>query len=123
MPHAKSTAAITVVAMILCGCSSVVKPPQGRGHAEDPRSDAGRLQCLMTHHLPARELGRTVIQIGPLPAGPTIQFEPSDGAAETRQVEGMAQGAEVIGAALLYPHRASDAELNEIENCVAQGMS
>jgi hypothetical protein len=61
--------------------------------------------------------------MGPLPAGPTVQFEPSDGAAETRQVDGTAQGAEVIGSALLYPRQASDAELDEIESCVARGMS
>jgi hypothetical protein len=123
MPHVKMVATLGVVAMILCGCSSSVKPPQGRGQAEDPRTDAGRLGCLLSHHLPARNVGRTGIQIGPLPSGPTIQFEPSNGAAETRQVEGAAQGAEVIGSALLYPHQASGSELTQIENCVAQGMS
>jgi hypothetical protein len=123
MPHVKPAVAITAVAMILCGCSAVVKPPQGRGHAEDPRTDAGRFQCLIAHHFPARKVGLTEIQVGPLPAGPTVQFEPSDAAAESRQVEGTSPGAEVIGTALLYPHGASDAALNEIENCVGQGMS
>jgi hypothetical protein len=123
MPHVKPAVAITAVAMILCGCSTAVKPPQGRGHIEDPRTDSGRLQCLLSRHFPAREVGRTEIQIGPLPAGPTIQFAPSSGAAESRQVDGTAQGAEVIGTALLYPHGASDADLNQIENCVAEGMS
>jgi hypothetical protein len=122
MPHAKP-AAIIAAAVILCGCSATVKPPQGRGQVEDPRTDSGRLQCLLAHHFPATTTGRTGIQIGPLPGGPTVQFEYSDAAAETRQVDGTAQGAEVIGTALLYPHRASDAELNQIENCVSQGMS
>ncbi len=123
MPHAKPAAAIIAVVTILCGCSSIVKPPQGRGHVDDPRIASGRLQCLLAHHFPARNVDRTVIQIGPLPAGPTVQFEPSTGAADTRQVDGTAPGAEVIGTALLYPHGASDSELNAIENCVAQGMS
>lgn len=117
MPHAKPAAAITAVAMILCGCSAVVKPAQGRGHVEDPRS--GPLQCLLAHHLPAGDAGRSQIQIGSLPSGPTVQFEPSAGAADTLQVEGQARGAELIGSALLYTHGGSDAELNEIENCVA----
>lgn len=121
MPHVKPAAAITAVAMILCGCSAVVKPPQGRGHVEDPR--AGHLHCLLADHLPASDVGPTTIQIGSLPSGPTIQFEPSGGAAETLQVEGRAQGAEVVGSALLYPRQAPDSELNEIESCVSQGMS
>ena len=117
MPHAKSAAAITAVAMILCGCSAVVKPPQGRGQVEDPRG--GKLRCLRADHLAATDVGQTGIQIGPLPAGPTVQFEPSAGAAQALQVTGQAQGAELIGSDLLYPHQASDAELNQIENCVA----
>jgi hypothetical protein len=117
MPRAKPAAAITAVAMILCGCSAVVKPPQGRGHVDDPRG--GNLQCLRAHHLPATDVGQTGIQIGSLPAGPTVQFEPSAGAAQALQVEGQAQGAELIGSALLYPHQAPDSVLNQIENCVA----
>lgn len=123
MSHVKPAAALAAVAMLLCGCGAVIKPPEGRGRVDDPRTASGRLQCLRAHHFPARKVGWTGLQIGPLPAGPTVQFEPSDAAAETRQVDGTSQGAEVIGTALLYPHRASDAELNQIENCVSQGMS
>lgn len=117
MPHAKSAAVLAAAAVILCGCSAVVKPPQGRGQIVDPRS--GHLQCLLAHHLAASDVGRTEIQVGALPSGPTIQFEPSPGAAETLKVEGSAQGAEMIGSSLLYPNQAPDAELNQIENCVA----
>jgi hypothetical protein len=109
--------------MLLCGCSAVVHPPQGRGRVADPVTSNGRLHCLLSHHLPARRVGSTGIQIGPLPAGPTVQFQPSNGAAETRQVDGKAQGAEVIGNALVYPNRGSDAELSRIEDCVKQGMN
>jgi hypothetical protein len=123
MPYAKSVAAVGAAAMILCGCGAVVKPPQGRGQVEDPRTTYGRLECLRAHRLPVVKVGRTALQIGALPAGPTVQFEPSDGAAETQQVEGNAQGAEVIGSALVYPHQAPGAELTEIENCVGQGMN
>ena len=123
MPHAKSVAAVGAAAVILCGCSAVVKPPQGRGKVEDPRTAAGRLECLRSDRLPVAKVGQTALQIGALPSGPTVQFEPSNGAAETRHVEGTAQGAEVIGSALLYPHQAADAEMTQIENCVGRGMS
>jgi hypothetical protein len=123
MPRAKSVAAIGAAALLLCGCGAVVKPPGGRGKVDDPRTESGRLECLRADHLPVAKVGRTALQIGALPAGPTVLFEPSNGAAEARKVEGSAQGAEVIGSALLYPHQAPDAELTKIENCVAQGMS
>lgn len=124
MPHAKPAAAVTVAAMLLCGCSAVIKPPQGRGQVADPRtSGPNRFGCLLAHHLPAREVGETGIQIGALPTGPTVQFLPTQGAAQALQMEGKAEGAEVIGSALLYPHQASDAELTQIENCVEEGVS
>ena len=37
-------------------------------------------------------------------------------------MEGGDQGAEVIGSALLYPGHTADAELTEIEHCIAQGV-
>ncbi len=89
----------------------------------DPRASAGRFACLLAHHLPAAEVGSTGIQVGQLPAGPTIQFLPSSGAASAAQIENTEQGAEVIGSALLYPNQASDHELNTIENCLDQGVS
>ncbi len=123
MPHAKLVAALGAVAILLCGCGAVVKPPHGRGRAVDLRtSGADHLACLLAHHLPAHEAGQAAIQIGSLPTGPTVQFVPSASAALDRQVDGTAQGAEVIGSALLYPRQAPDAELTKIENCLDQGV-
>ena len=62
------------------------------------------------------------IQIGALPDGPTVQFVPSNSVAEALKVTGTAQGAEMIGNALVYPHQASDSELTQVEDCVAKGM-
>jgi hypothetical protein len=124
MSHAKSVAAVGAAAMLLCGCGAVVKPPQGRGQAQDPRtSGPDRFACLLAHHLPARKTGQAGIQIGALPGGPTVQFTATPGGALERQVDGRAQGAELIGSALLYPHQASDAELTKIENCLDLGVS
>jgi hypothetical protein len=126
MPYAKSAAVVGAAAVLLCGCSSAAKPPQGRGKVEDPRTAAysNYYGCLIAHHLPAAKAGRVSIQIGPLPAGPTITFLPTPSAAQAAQIEGQAQyqGAEVIGAALLYPRGGSDRELAQIESCLASGV-
>ncbi len=127
MPHAKPAVALGAAAILLCGCSSVVKPPQGRGKLDDPRTyaSANHLKCLQQHGLPVQEVGRTGLQIGPLPGGPTVQFEPSPGSAQYEQMSGnpSTQGAEVIGSALLFTHQGSDNELQLIERCLASGVS
>jgi hypothetical protein len=123
MPHAKSLAALGAAAMLLCGCSAVAHPPQGRGRVDDPVTAApDRLACLLSHQIPARKVGMNRIQIGALPAGPTVHFVPSNAVAEALKVTGAAQGAEMIGNALVYPHQASDSELTQVEDCVAKGM-
>jgi hypothetical protein len=125
MPHVKSAAVLALAAALLCGCSATVKPPQGRGKIDDPRTDIhNHLQCLQSHHLPTQEVGQVGIQFGPLPSGPTVQFMPTDGAAQAAQISGQPryQGAEVIGPALLYPHGGTDDELNQIESCLAEGV-
>ena len=127
MPHAKLAAALGAVAVLLCGCSSVVKPPQGRGHVLDPRTAAysNYYRCLVANHLPAQKVGRVDIQIGSPPTGPTIAFLPTPSAAQAAQIEGSRQyqGAEVIGAALVYPNRATDSELMLIESCLSKGVT
>ena len=126
MPYAKSAAVFGAAAVLLGGCSSVVKPPQGRGKVEDPRTAAysNYYGCMVAHHLPAQKVGQVTIQIGSLPGGPTVRFLPTPSAAQAAQIEGQPQyeGAEVIGAALLYPHGASDEELVQIESCLASGV-
>jgi hypothetical protein len=124
MPHAKPAVALSVLAILLCGCSSVVKPPQGRGNVDDPRIDSpNHVACLRQDKLPVQLVGDSGLQIGPLPSGPTVQLEPTPGGAQNVQIQGQAQGAEVIGSALLYPHAAGDAELSAIESCLAVGVT
>jgi hypothetical protein len=114
-----SAAALALVA--LAACSSTVDRPAGRGRINDPRTQSGRLQCLQAHRLPVIEVGTTGLQIGALPDGPTIRFAPTQTAAQADQILGRAQGAEVIGSALVYPNRAPSSELKVIEDCVGQG--
>jgi hypothetical protein len=118
-----SLIAAALTALALSACSVTANTPGGRGRVADPRTQAGRLDCLRAHHLPVTEVGDSDLQIGQLPAGPTVRFTPSPGAAQTAQIEGQAQGAEAIGSALVYPNQAPNTELGVIENCVAQGVS
>jgi hypothetical protein len=125
MSQAMRPLAVLGAVLGLCGCASTVKPPQGRGSVDSSlTSPPNRVACLRAARLPVQEIGRSTLQIGALPAGPTVKFEPSPGVAEGLQLEGIrsAQGAEVIGAALLYPHQAPDWQLAAIENCLSAGV-
>ncbi|MFL5824794.1 MAG: hypothetical protein ACJ764_15290 [Solirubrobacteraceae bacterium] len=122
MPHAKRLVTVLGTVTLLCGCSGVVKPPRGHGLLDSPLTGSpDRVACLRAAHLPVQVVDPTQLQIGPLPSGPTVKFEPTPGAAEALQIEGThpAQGAELIGAALLYPHQASNSELTAIEDCLS----
>jgi hypothetical protein len=118
--------AFGVLALTGCGSTAVhpSAPGASRGRIDDPRtSKADRVQCLRSDHLPVQEIGLTNLQIGAAPAGPRVVFEPTPGAAQGEQIKSQAQGAEVIGSALLYPNQGSDAELGQIETCLTKGVS
>jgi hypothetical protein len=118
-----SLIAAAFCALALSACNVTATTRAGRGRVADPRTQAGRLDCLRAHHLEVTEVGATGLQVAQPPGGPTIRFTPSTGSAQAAQLEGQAQGAEVIGSALLYPNQASDSELGVVENCVARGVS
>lgn len=124
MSSAKPAALAAVAALVLGACGGAIKPPQGHGRVDDPRrNNPNHLACLRQKRLPIALVGRTVIQIGNLPSGPTVEFEPTPGSAQALQISGEAQPAEVIGSALLYPHGADDHELSIIEACLANGVT
>jgi hypothetical protein len=111
---------LAVVALGACGGS--VKLSHARGRIDNPRTGGpDYLKCIRDRGLSAVEVGATSIQVGHS-GGPTIRFLPTPGAATAAQIAGQTQGAEVIGAALLYPNRASDTELRAIERCLGQGV-
>jgi hypothetical protein len=121
-----------VAALALGGCGAVkVQPttPKGsttlasRGKVDSPLTDMhNHLGCIRGAKLPVQVLSDTKLQVGAPPAGPTIVFTPTDGAAQAAQIYGHAQAAEVIGTALLYPNQGSFSELSAIEDCLAQGV-
>jgi hypothetical protein len=135
MPSAKLAAAIVLSALSLSACGISSKPEAGTpkaiatGHKglDDPRSK--HTACLKQAHVAFHNEHYTVagrvlpsFQVGTAPTGPTVAFEPTPGDAQGVQIQGEAQGAEVIGSALLYPNQAPDSLLSVVENCVGQGV-
>ena len=123
--------ALTAVAVAGCGGAVRVQPttPAGsttlasRGKIDSPLTDIhNHLGCLQANHLPVQVVSPTKLQIGAAPGGPTVVFTPTAGAAQAQQIDGNAQGAEVIGPALLYPNQGSPGELSQIEDCLGQGV-
>ncbi|MFL5861007.1 MAG: hypothetical protein ACJ780_09540 [Solirubrobacteraceae bacterium] len=136
MPSAKLAAAIGLSALSLSACGITSKPEAGtpkaiaNGHKglDDPRHK--HIACLRQQHVPFHLEQRTVagkvlpsFQVGTASSGPTVSFEPTPGDAQGVQIQGEAQGAEVIGSALLYPNHATDDLLSRVESCVATGVS
>ncbi|MGO9900430.1 MAG: hypothetical protein ACLP0J_12205 [Solirubrobacteraceae bacterium] len=135
MSTAKLSLACGLAAVSLCGCGIAAKPlagtpkliskPGNHAKVDDPR--AKHLGCMVRGDLPARAFttanGLPGIQVGALPAGPTIVFQSTPGVAQGFQINGKAQRAEVIGSAQLYPNLAPDKELSTIEQCLALGVT
>ena len=120
-----------LAALALSACGSSPKPEAGTpaaiatNHQNIDDARKKHLTCLHQEHVAARRViidGLRGIQIGVRPTGPTVQFQPTPGAAQYKQIAGQSQGAEVIGSALLYPNQAASKLLSKVETCVAQGV-
>jgi hypothetical protein len=130
MSSAKLAIACGFVAVVLSACGTSSNPQAGaiqptattagRAKIDDPRPK--RIKCLSEDKIPARPVGQTWLQIGTPPTGPRVQFASTPGAAQWLQMSSEVQGAEVIGAALLYPDQASDQLLGKVETCLSQGV-
>jgi hypothetical protein len=135
MSSAKVAAAGGLVAFALAGCGIAAKPlagttQLGSSHGNHARLDDARhehYECLKRAGLPVTTFtahnGDPGLQIGALPAGPTIIFLTTPGAAQYAQIEGQAQAAEVIGSEQVYPNQASDTEMQQVEACAALGVT
>lgn len=118
-----------LLALMLSACGTSAKPEAGSLNAtssvhkgiDDPRKT--HIQCLRAKHIPVTRFGHVWFQVGTRPSGPTVQFAPTPGAAQNLQITGQVAGAEVIGAALLYPNQASGMLLKSVETCVAKGVT
>ncbi len=131
MPRAKrriglrvATAAVCLTALAASACGSSVKSAtSSRGKIDNPATaKANRIQCLTDKHIPVRQVSLNELWLGPQPASPRVVFDATEGAAQGVQIHGQDPGAEVIGAALLFPDQAPGKELSVIENCLSKGV-
>ncbi len=129
MSWAKLAPTVALLALVLSACGTSAKPVAGSLNAtrvarkgiDDPRKT--HIQCLRAEHIPVTRFSHVWFQVGTRPSGPTVQFARTPGAAQDLQITGQVSGAEVIGAALLYPNQASGSLLKKVETCVAKGVT
>jgi hypothetical protein len=134
MSLAKLALAGGLMALVLSACGIAAKPIAGTPglnrihgtHALVDNFRSSHAACLraggLSVHLFRASGNRPGIQIDAGPGSPMVIFDPTPGGAQYQQMIGEAQGAEVIGSALVYPNQAPDSELQTIEGCVAQGV-
>lgn len=106
-------------AALLAGCS-LGSDDAGGGDDSDSRATA--LECFAEEDVEARLVGeedQQEILIGPGDDGPRIKFYLTSGEAEAAQFAGGGEGAEQIGATLLYVRDGSDELLEQVEGCLA----
>ena len=124
---------IAGLALAVGGCGGAVRvqpttpagssTPASRGQVDSPLTDIrNHVGCMRDGHLPVQVVSPTRLQVGAGPAGATIVFSSTPGAAQAYQINGSAQDAEVIGSALVSPHQAPENVLSVIEACLAQGV-
>lgn len=108
-PRRKIAVCAALVVAIVAGCGA---PDERERGSYDPREPVA--SCLRDNGVAAHLVdGRTVEA-----AGVRIEFLTTPGEAEARQIQGLAQGAEQIGRALVWVGRAPDERLATIEECV-----
>jgi hypothetical protein len=115
MTRVAACAAACSVSLVFAACGSDDKPAAGGPDPNDKRAVA--LACIRDDGLEARYSGEKSIQVDGV-GGPRVEFLLSGGEAEGRQFQGGAQGAEQIGAALLFVNEGSEADLKKIETCL-----
>ena len=138
MSPAKVAVAVTAIALSLSACGVAAKPEAGsaaantKSAAQKKSSDirVKHVRCLAKDHIPYSEYDTDTptgtlpsIQVGTRPTGPTIVFRATPGAAQNVQITGRAQGAEVIGSALVYPLDATNHLMAKVEHCMQIGVT
>jgi hypothetical protein len=107
--------ALPLAALAGCGLGSDDAAPT------DDESDkpAAAMTCFEEQDVDATREGDSEIVIGDGPGAPRITFFLTAGESEAAQFKGDGEGAEQIGAALLYVNEGDDDTLEDVENCLA----
>ena len=118
--HIAPVACALAFALAASGCSGGDDDSirQAGPNPNDKRAVA--LACITREKdVPARLVGEKSIQIDGSNA-PRVEFFVSSGEAEARQFQGEGQGAEQVGAALLFVNEGRDDVLVKVEDCLAK---
>ena len=81
------------------------------------------VSCLRQDHVPVTEFSHYWLKAGTGPGAPQVMFAATPGIAQGLQISGQVTGAEIIGAALVYPEQGSPDLLTKIESCMAKGVT
>lgn len=122
---------LAVVALAGCGADAAPDPPRAGILGGSQRAGTGArirvrrpfdpvpslLRCLRESKVRGARRRNEEVMVGPAAQGLRIRFLATGGVAETAQLEGRAEGAEVLGRALLYPGRAPERILKRVEDC------
>jgi hypothetical protein len=68
--------------------------------------------------LQVNPIGQDTAQLLPAATGARVVFAVDMDAATVLQIRGQAEGAEQIGQAVVYSSRASDSQIEQIQNCL-----
>lgn len=119
MPAVTRTLALLAAAAAGLGGCSIGSNDASSGDG-DVQSDT--LACLTDEKgLEARAVEEEdTILVGDPDTGPRIVFYLTAGEAEAAQFEGDGEGAEHIGAALLFVRQGTDDVLEDVENCLGE---
>jgi hypothetical protein len=113
--------ALLLLVTVLAGCGSDDAAPVG----DDTDARGTALACIADQNgIDARLDGDDEIALGGAAAGTHIRFYLTAGEAEAAQFEGDGEGAEQIGAALLFVEPEVDPEtediLGDVEKCLSE---
>jgi hypothetical protein len=112
---------LPLLLVVLAGCGSNDAAPAG----DESDTRARALACITEEKgVEAREAGDDEIVLNGAPDGPRIRFYLTAGEAEAAAFEGDGEGAEQIGAALLFVepevHEETEDLLKDVEDCLAE---
>lgn len=119
--------ALCVVGIAACGTGPVrhpakpaviaaAKPTGAKPDTSNPSQSL--ISCLAEHKVAAHVSGPGDVAVDPPQAGVHVTFMGTDGQAQSAQLRGDAEGAEVILNALLYVGHGDDTLLKTVETCV-----
>jgi hypothetical protein len=110
---------VCLSALAVAGCGSDSTGGSASAGPNPNDKQAVAVDCIRGKDIPVTERGKNGLQVGDPATGPRIDFYLTNGQAEGKQFAGEAQGAEQIGAALLYVRQGSDELLEKLEDCLA----